>query len=294
MSSYRLPGKALASYCPDGATNLAQIIQRWQSSRRSPIVIVATPATPDNDAIADECARQAIPCYRGRNMDALTQMDAALRLFAPNAAIVARALADNPLVDIPLSDWRYDVLCETGADGIEYSEEELKRITYAGTTDVWSRAAWDIIARESIGDEREHAGSYYWNNLWKFSRKRLPLPPREYLRAEIRTELDAPEDLEVMRRVWAAWEEKGQAGSMVNTLWALQWLESHPDVAAINSRVELKTQSKPVVSARGSAWVCPKCRKRTGTVDNGNLIVCCYNCGEPTKFYSHKPAKSPR
>ena len=31
---------------------------------------------------------------------------------------MARALGDNPLVDVGLADWRLDVLAETGAEGL--------------------------------------------------------------------------------------------------------------------------------------------------------------------------------
>lgn len=291
MSSTRLPGKALVSYCPDNTPNLAQIVARWQSSRRSPTVIVATSDQAEDAPIAELCARVGVPCYRGPRDDVVARMDGALRAHAPHASHVARALADNPMVDIPLSDWRYDVLCETGADGLWYNGNE-SRITYAGTTDIWSRAAWDRIAEYSTGDEREHAGAYYWNNLHKFSAYGLPLPAREYL-APIRTELDTPEDLALFRAVWKAWDTRDGSipGAQLNTLWALQWLSKHPEVTALNAGVELKTQSKAVVSARGSAWLCPDCRKRNGTIDAGNLVVRCNHCGKPSKFYAHKPAR---
>src|SRR3990167_2887642 len=202
-SSDRLPNKAIVSYCPDGTPNLTQIVRRWQASRRAPLIVVATSDTASDDSIAALCAPLGVPCYRGSLPDVVAQMDGAINTYAPDAKHIARALADSPLVDVELADWRYDVLCETGADGLYYGGDE-SRITYAGTTDIFSRSAWDRIAKLSTGEEREHPGAHFWGNIAKYSAVQLPLPPREYL-ASVRTELDTPEDLEIFKIVFGAW-----------------------------------------------------------------------------------------
>ena len=164
MSSGRLPGKALAVYCPDGVDNLTQVIHRWQSSERTPILVVSTTTHVVDDAIEQTAERAGVPCYRGHPTNVVEQMNGALTAYAPDARHVARALADNPLVDVALADWRYDVLCETGAEGVAYTIDH-SRITYAGTTDVWSRSAWDKIVSLSSGSQLEHPGAHYWDNL---------------------------------------------------------------------------------------------------------------------------------
>jgi len=281
MSSTRLPGKPLVSYCPDGTPNLLQIYHRWQASKRNPTIVIATSTYSDDNAIAELCRKRNIACYRGPRDDVVTRMDNALKEFAPDSKYVARALADNPLVDVDLADWRYDVLCETGADGLYYGGQE-SRITYAGTTDVWNRAAWDRIAELSQGEQREHPGAHYWDHIAKFSAVQLPLPRREYI-APFRTELDTAEDLEMFGLLWRYTDCR-------DTLLALQFLDDHPEVAMINAHVEVKTQSRPSYG-RGSAFVCRDCQSRTGTVDNGNLILRCSRCGRPQKFYNQKPIK---
>lgn len=293
QSSARLPGKALISYCPDGTPNLAQIIARWRSSRRSPTVIVATSTRSDDDPIDDLCSSLSVPCYRGPLDDVIARIDGAIRAFAPSARWVARALGDNPLVDVTLADWRLDILAETGADSIWYGGDH-SRITYAGTTDVYSRAAWDIIARESTGEEREHPGLYYWNRIEKFAAVQIPMPPREYL-AEIRTELDTPADLEMFRELWKAWEAGRPdylRGSPPPTLWALDYLAAHPEITGINHTIATKTITTPRY-ARGSAWICPDCRQRGGSIVQGNLVTRCFRCGRPRKYYAHKPVARP-
>lgn len=296
-SSARLPNKAVVSYCPDGTTNLTQIIRRWEMSRRNPAIVVFTSDAAQDDSINLICHDLSIPCYRTplseipRN-DATTPMDNALREYAPDAKYIARGLADNPLVDVGLADWRYDVMCETGADSLYYGGDE-SRITYAGTTDIYSRSAWDRMVRASIGEEREHPGKHFWDNIAKYSAVSLPLPPREYL-APVRTELDTPDDLAMFTALWSSWKnECGGTIRFLDTLIALDFIISDESISSINAHIEAKTQSKPSYG-RGAAFVCRECRRRTGTVDAGNLVVRCGHCGRPQKFYSKPPAKPSR
>jgi spore coat polysaccharide biosynthesis protein SpsF (cytidylyltransferase family) len=288
MTSERLPGKALAQYVPGGkVTNLAQIVARWRRSRRGPTLVAFTPAGAANEPIAAACAALSVPCYRG-NSDVVGSLDGALRAYAPGAAYVARALADNPLVDVGLADARLDVLAETGADGVWYGGDE-GRITYAGTTDVWARAAWDRIAAESLGEEREHPGLFFWHNMSKFGVVQLPLPMREYL-LPVRTELDEPRDLAMLK---ALWREAARRGALepcgeLSTLAALDVLAACPDIAALNAEVPLKTQSEPSWR-KGLHFGCKTCNHRIGAIMAGDLEVRCPRCGRPQKFYASKP-----
>lgn len=286
-SSERLPNKATVSYCPDGTPNIVQIIRRWRASRRNPVIVVATSDTAPDDSIAALCAPLGVSCYRGSLNDVVSRMDGAVNDYAPDARYIARALADNPLVDVGLADWRLDVLCETDADGLYYGGDE-SRITYAGTTDIFSRSAWDRIARASTGEDREHPGAHFWNNIGKYSAIQLPLPPREYL-APVRTELDTLADLEMFRRLW----EYAPREKVFPTLDAMEILTVHPSISALNSHIAVKTQSRPSYG-RGSAFICRDCARRTGTVDAGNLVLRCSHCGKPQKFYSVKPTKPSR
>jgi spore coat polysaccharide biosynthesis protein SpsF len=286
-SSSLLPNKSVVSYCPDGTPNITQIIRRWQASRRAPLIVVATSDTAPDDSITTLCYSLGVPCYRGSLNDVVERMDGAINTYASSAKHVARALADNPLVDVGLADWHYDVLCETGADGLYYGGDE-SRITYAGTTDIFSRAAWDKITRASTGKEREHPGMNFWDNISKYSAIQLPLPPREYL-APVRTELDTPEDLMMFKRLW---DYAAPKGGIFSTIHALETLAANPSISAINAQVQIKTQSKPSYG-RGAAFVCRDCQRRTGTVDAGNLVLRCSHCGRPQKFYSVKPAVKP-
>lgn len=300
MGSDRLPGKVLAELAP-GVTVLGQLFQRWRASDRNPTVICTTTTDAADNDIAIAASAAGVPVSRGDSRNVVAQMDLAVRTYAPSAKFVARALGDNPLVDVSLADWRLDKLEKNGLEGLWYGvyrdafgvmrgRHEL--ITYAGTTDVWSRPAWDRIVVESSGSQLEHPGEYYWHNIGKFQKFELPLPRNEYI-TRTKTELDEPLDLLMFRTLWQAWRDEfvdpDDAPDCVPTLWALKWLKLHPEVANINAPVRTKTQSHVGVVEREKPWVCEDCQGQIGVVKEGDLILTCRSCGKPRRFFSVKP-----
>ena len=298
-NSERLPGKALAELAP-GVPVLNQIIGRWAQSTRSPSIIVATPDGAENDPIAQSASTCGVPCSRKEPGNPVAEMDAALRRYAPRARYVARALADNPLVDVALADWRLDKLREAGADGLWYGVEIdqagrwhglHERITYAGTTDVWSRRAWDEIAANSSGSQLMHPGAWWWNTIRSNKKSRiLPLPRDEYL-SLLRTELDEAADLAVLRAVWAAWAAAGYSSPLVDTLWALRYLHAHPEVAALNRGVALKTQTAVGERHTRRPRYCAGCRAEMGQISPNGLEDRCARCGGGMTYYHQKPKR---
>lgn len=290
MGSGRFPGKVLSVYSPDGEDNLTKIVRRWQASDREPTVIITTTTNRADDAIAAAGAHLGVPVSRGDPLNVVAQIDHALRTYALEATHVARALADNPLVDVGLADWRLDVLRETGADGVWWGGREAD-MTYAATTDIWSRAAWDRIVAESSGSQLEHPGELYWNRLHTFNVVQLPMPRAEYLQP-FKTELDTPADLEMLRALWRiAYGDLRANVPPLDTLLALKVLKARPDVAAMNADVAIKTQSRAIWPNHWKPWICDNCKRRGGSLVEGNLRVFCASCGQAHTYYAHKPQR---
>ena len=198
-------------------------------------------------------------------------------------------------MDVGLADWRLDTLRDgpgPGADGGWYGGQEA-RLTYAATTDIFSRRAWDEIAARSSGCQLEHPGVYFWENLHRFQVVQYPLPMREYL-APVRTELDTPEDLEMFKTLWtrSVFGDASYAprAATVHTLTALRYLASHSLVSQINAAVPVKTQTH-ALWPKGLQWVCDSCQGRMGGIVAGDLEVRCARCGKPRKFYAAKPQR---
>jgi len=290
MNSARYPGKATLDY--GAGDNLSAVLRRWRASDRGPRLVVVTGNGPENQllwtlTLASRAALVIVPQALSDERRVTEMLDLAVKEAAPGAAYVARGMFDNPLVDVELADWRLDLLRESGADGIWYGGNEA-RITYAGTTDVWGRAAWDRIAAESSGSQAEHPGAYFWDNLNHFKLLRVSLPRREYL-SGFRTELDAPEDLAMLRAVYGAWNLlDGGSGNVMPALWALKYMTAHPEVAALNGGIRAKTQT---VARMGGArlLLCDECRAVAGTIVNGNFETHCARCGRLVRFYSARP-----
>jgi predicted RNA-binding Zn-ribbon protein involved in translation (DUF1610 family) len=146
---------------------------------------------------------------------------------------------------------------------------------YGARESPWSRKAWDAIARESTGDDKEHAGQWLYKNLHEFRVSYTEMLDEGYYR-RYRLELDAPDDLVFFRALFDRL-----------TLDALRWLDENPEVAAINRAVETRTLTAWDFSERGATWVCPNCGARplrTSTVRRGALWTECPRCGASRPF----------
>src|SRR5438132_3965238 len=100
MGSTRLPGKVLRQLC--GRSVLHHVVSRVRAARRLNGMIVATTQASDDDAVAAECMRLKIQCFRGSEQDVLSRyFDAAQET---GAEVVARVTADCPLFDGTLLD----------------------------------------------------------------------------------------------------------------------------------------------------------------------------------------------
>jgi len=245
MESGRFPGKVLASYCPDGTPNLLQIVQRW---RRGMIpggrLLVATTSRRADDAIVECCRTAGVICYQGNATNVVARMDYALRCWypGPTPRYVIRALADNPLVHVGLAMSRLRLLARTGADATWYGGLEAL-LTYAATTDVYSRAAWDqIVAHSCLPHDVEHPGLWLWRHMAAARWVRSPLPPPLF-RLPVRTELDTPADLAFFRAVWQGCRPR--SAQWLPTAEALRYVQQHPGIMALNTQVPLKTQAGP-------------------------------------------------
>jgi len=67
MGSTRFPGKVLKNLC--GQSVLARVVNRTRRARLLDEVGVATTDKTPDDAVAQECGRLSVPCFRGEEAD---------------------------------------------------------------------------------------------------------------------------------------------------------------------------------------------------------------------------------
>jgi spore coat polysaccharide biosynthesis protein SpsF len=292
MASTRLPGKALAAL--GGKTVLHHLVDRYRTCRRVERVIVATTRDESDDPIARLCGVIGVPCYRGSINNVVGRMNDALMHHAPAATAVFRGLGDMPLFDTGLLDWRFELLARRKADVIWCGLPDDPFPVYGSRESPWSRSAWDQIVRFSKADELEHAGQCLYRNLARYRVVYTEMLPEEYYRP-YRFELDTPDDLALFREIFNALHTGPGTPS---TLDALRWLDAHPEAAALNAGVEIKTLT--VVDwekRRGSLWRCSECGAHPLQADTvravrgsdgrtrRKLVTVCPGCGVERDFY---------
>ncbi len=297
MNSSRLPGKPLCVYDEvSKKPNLQCIIERVLTSRYKPTIIVATSTDKTDDPIEAFVTKYGnayngyetlknFHLYRGDLNNVVKRFDEALKEFAPEADYVWRVMADCPLVDVGLADWRVDVLSRNKADVMTIIQPEP---TYAAQASIWSRAAWDYCAKMSSGSMLEHPGEFIYEHLGEFKTIHEPGPENIYYQ-DIRTELDTSEDLEFFRQVWKNGYHTLNYKTILhppNTKQVLEWLSLNSDIVAINQHIEMKTKSTHLHGHhRARDWMCRGCGNVVATKINDALAVQCQKCGEERRFY---------
>lgn len=100
MGSTRLPGKVLLDLAGD--TVIARVVNRTRRAKLLDQVVVATSILLSDEAIAKECERLGVDCFRGDEADVLDRyFRAALQV---SADIIVRITSDCPLIDPELID----------------------------------------------------------------------------------------------------------------------------------------------------------------------------------------------
>lgn len=233
MSSSRLPGKVLLDI--GGQPMLARVVMRARRARTLDHVIVATTTDPSDEAIAEFCRERGFPCFRGDLFDVLDRYYQAARLY--QAGVIVRLTADCPVLDPDEIDRTVKLLFETGA---EFTTNRLpppfKRTTPIGLdTEVCTFAALERAWREAKAKhEREHVMPYLYEDPGRFKMKVADMEPDC---SHLRWTVDTPEDLEVMRQIYAAFQNDD--GFSLAELLIMN--KKHPEWQQMTSTVQHKT-----------------------------------------------------
>lgn len=227
MGSTRLPGKVLLPLGDE--TVLARVIHAARAAERLDDVVVATTIEPDDDAVVAECQRLGVACYRGPVDDVLGRFLGALAERPANA--VVRFTADCPLLDPAIVALTADTY-RTG-DGLDYVSTALVRTLPRGMdVEIVRATTLRSISTLASSHDRTHVTSYIYSHPDDFALLGLDFAPS---RADLRLTLDTPEDLRLIERVV---DHFGTSTPSLRELAA--WLDSRPDVRALNADVRQK------------------------------------------------------
>jgi spore coat polysaccharide biosynthesis protein SpsF len=196
---------------------------------------VATTDQPEDDRIADLCRVRGVRCVRGHPTDVLDRYYRAAE--ETEAEVIVRLTGDCPLIDPELVD-----LCvRTYLEAEPAVDLVLNRLPWERSypigldTEVFGRSALETAWNEATAPhQREHVVPFLYENLDRFTMIQLEAD-RDY--GHYRWTVDAPEDLEAVRRICAAFGGRDDFG------WreVLELMERQPELARINSAVAHKT-----------------------------------------------------
>jgi spore coat polysaccharide biosynthesis protein SpsF len=233
MSSSRLPGKVLKEIA--GKAMLELVVERAHLATTIDEVVVATTTEPEDAEIEKFCQEHSIPVYRGSLNDVLDRFYQAAKLYRADA--IVRLTADCPLLDPGVVDHTVEVFLQSGVDfAANRLPPPFKRTYPIGLdTEVCTFAALERAWNEaSLPYEREHVMPYLYDVDGRFKIIRVDYD-KDY--GDRRWTVDTPEDLELVRQIFARLAEKN------NFTWldVLAIFEREPQLAQINGQIQHKT-----------------------------------------------------
>lgn len=203
MGSSRLPGKVLSDLCGEPA--LVRMIERVRRCRLLDEVWIATTTDPTDDAIADVVQAHGAKCFRGSAQDVLDRFYRCAQ--DAQAQIIVRLTADCPLHDPSVIDETIRAMLTVSRHFV-YAYNNLEP-TYPDGLDVevFTFEALEQAARTCQHPlEREHVRLAITKEHLPDTGQRpaiLTVPaPADF--SHLRFVLDEPEDLDFIRRVYAA------------------------------------------------------------------------------------------
>jgi spore coat polysaccharide biosynthesis protein SpsF len=246
MDSSRLPGKVLLDM--GGQPVLRRVVERLRRSQILDGFIVATTRDVTDDPVEEYCLLQGYPVYRGGMFDVLDRFyQAACQV---EAGIIVRVTADCPVIDPGLMDETIRALSGNNAD---FAANRLpppwKRSYPIGLdVEVCTFAALECAWKEANQKyQREHVMPYIYEGVeLDASPTALGHSMRGFKIAQLnhvpdygalRWTVDTPEDLELLRLVYARF------GGRDDFSWkdVLAFILSEPELTRINSEVKHKT-----------------------------------------------------
>jgi spore coat polysaccharide biosynthesis protein SpsF len=227
MGSTRLPGKVLMDL--GGQSVLRRVVRRLQRAKLVQLIVVATSVASGDDAIAAECVRLQVPCFRGSEDDVLDRYYRAAQSWPSDA--VVRITADCPLIDAAVVDQTIEVFLSSGTD---YSSNSQETYPLGISAEVFSVGALGRAWRQARkAYEREHVTPFFYEHPELF---RISTISAHGDYSRYRLTLDTGEDLQLMRAVYANFDNQ----DTMSWQHVVALLERRPELAALNSHVVQK------------------------------------------------------
>lgn len=194
MGSTRLPGKVMARV--GGTPLLGLLLARLSLSKKVDEIVVATSAAPVDDIVAEYVQSLPYAVFRGSEHDVLDRYYRAASRHG--ADVIVRITADCPLVDAEVVDLIIDARASKGVDYA--SNTEPPTFPHGLDVEVFTFTALERAWREAQEpSDREHVTPF----ISRQAHGQLVNVEIVPSMADERWTVDEPEDLELVRRIFA-------------------------------------------------------------------------------------------
>jgi glutamate-1-semialdehyde 2,1-aminomutase len=222
--SSRLPGKVMARI--GDVPMLGVLLSRLSLARNVDEIVVATPDLRADDVISAYVGDLGYRSYRGSERDVLDRFHGAAR--EAGADVVVRITADCPLVDAGLVD---QVIAARAEQGVEYASN-TEPPTFPDGLDVEVFPV-DVLERawreaKAPGD-REHVTPF----IVRRAGAKIARVVHDPDLSEARWTVDEPEDLELVRRIFACFHPR------LDFSWhdVIDLMAERPGIFAVNRHI---------------------------------------------------------
>ena len=242
MTSSRLPGKVLKPILDKPI--LAWLLDRLEDAETLNKTILAIPDEPSDDVLEAFAAGRGLPCYRGPRDDVLARFEGAVEQCAPNADVIVRITSDCPLLDPVIVDhcvrW-----FRNNFPAFDYVAPVIPpRLPNGMAVEVFKRSALNRAAREAGEDySREHVTPFIQDEDQGFTVGRVPFNVDA---GHIRLCVDTQADFDMISALLEAMVPKNKDFNLPDIL---DFLDTHPDIAAINKSVKQTTGAYAQIQA---------------------------------------------
>lgn len=244
MGSSRLPGKVLMDVGEKPL--LWHVMRRVKAASLVDETVLATADNEENRPIVDFAKSYGLPCYAGSETDLLDRFYQPCK--AHNADIVVRITADCPLVDPAIIDKTIDhFMANQDSVGYLYSNSahdlpdgmDVEVFTMKTLETLWETVE-GVFEREwfttVMRDQPER---------WRHGVLEHGIRCRS-----ARLTVDYPEDMELVRQVFAALDNDKTIFSLHDIL---AFLQAHPEVDAMNNAYKDRTDAMAIAEAKAAA-----------------------------------------
>lgn len=226
LGSSRLPGKVLLDI--EGRPLIRHVVERCAASKHIEEIVVATTEEAVDDRLARYLGAELnVPVFRGSTDDVLSRFIGAAR--QSGADIIVRITADDPLKDAAVIDEGIEALLADPA--LDYCSNTLNPTFPEGLDiEVFRFSALERADREArLASEREHVTPYIWKNPDLFQVRNFEYPENI---SDWRLTVDKPDDLELMRAIFAA---LGKTNNLFSYRDVIDLLKQKPELREINA-----------------------------------------------------------